>query len=199
MNSLRAWTSFTQGVNFVFAVDEFLNGSCCRIEMKGQLSPLNRVSLENFLLIFSTRVYGQKLNLKFKTKNMSLELIKQRVSLYLYNMRLLESQKHEIMADFRNSIFSRQSFLRTTKSSRWKKIPRLIGEERNWWHILTRERRWRKRNERRVQSYHHPLKPSNLFNFQNFLCIMFHASLNNNWWRRKDCIQQCNLYYHNRK
>lgn len=31
---------------------------------------------------------------------MSLELIKQRVSLYLYNMRLLESQKHEIMADF---------------------------------------------------------------------------------------------------
>lgn len=31
---------------------------------------------------------------------MSLELIKQRVSLYLYNMRLLESQKQEIMADF---------------------------------------------------------------------------------------------------
>lgn len=31
---------------------------------------------------------------------MSLKLIKQRVSLYLYNMRLLESQKHEIMADF---------------------------------------------------------------------------------------------------
>ena len=84
---------------------------------------------------------------------------------------------------FRNSIFSRQSFLRTTKSSRWKKIPQLIGEERNWWHILTRERRWRKRNERRVQSYHHPLKPSNPSNSQNFLCIKFHGACNNNRYR----------------
>ena len=31
---------------------------------------------------------------------MSLEVIKQRVSLYLYNMRLLEDKKQEVMADF---------------------------------------------------------------------------------------------------
>lgn len=39
---------FTQGVNFVFAVDEFLNGSCCRIEMKRALEPLKSGEFRKF-------------------------------------------------------------------------------------------------------------------------------------------------------